>query len=59
MFFDQEFFIRHMDGTPINSEAEKQRVILCIVAAIKRRASQVKKDYFEPTYFFMLVLNKL
>ncbi|XP_041991604.1 ACT domain-containing protein ACR8-like [Salvia splendens] len=35
-----EFFIRHMDGTPINSEAEKQRVILCIVAAIKRRASQ-------------------
>ncbi|KAG6418833.1 hypothetical protein SASPL_121039 [Salvia splendens] len=37
---DQEFFIRHMDGTPINSEAEKQRVILCIVAAIKRRASQ-------------------
>ncbi|KAG6416290.1 hypothetical protein SASPL_123717 [Salvia splendens] len=49
-----EFFIRHMDGTPINSEAEKQRVILCIVAAIKRRASQVlslflytsEKDYF-------------
>ncbi|KAL1559767.1 ACT domain-containing protein acr8 [Salvia divinorum] len=35
-----EFFIRHMDGTPINSEAEKQRVILCIAAAIKRRASQ-------------------
>ncbi|XP_047946054.1 ACT domain-containing protein ACR8 [Salvia hispanica] len=35
-----EFFIRHMDGTPISSEAEKQRVILCIAAAIKRRASQ-------------------
>ncbi|PIN23583.1 [Protein-PII] uridylyltransferase [Handroanthus impetiginosus] len=35
-----EFFIRHMDGTPISSEAEKQRVILCLQAAIKRRASQ-------------------
>lgn len=35
-----EFFIRHADGTPINSEAEKQRVILCLQAAIERRASQ-------------------
>ncbi|XP_051130087.1 ACT domain-containing protein ACR8-like [Andrographis paniculata] len=35
-----EFFIKHMDGTPISSEAEKQRVILCLQAAIKRRASQ-------------------
>ncbi|KAH6771835.1 ACT domain repeat 8 [Perilla frutescens var. hirtella] len=35
-----EFFIRHMDGTPISSEAEKQRVILCLAAAIERRASQ-------------------
>ncbi|PIN27081.1 [Protein-PII] uridylyltransferase [Handroanthus impetiginosus] len=35
-----EFFIKHMDGSPISSEAEKQRVILCLQAAIKRRASQ-------------------
>ncbi|KAL0409607.1 UNVERIFIED_CONTAM: ACT domain-containing protein ACR8 [Sesamum radiatum] len=35
-----EFFIKHMDGTPISSEAEKQRVILCLQAAIERRASQ-------------------
>ncbi|KAL6556846.1 ACT domain-containing protein acr8 [Orobanche hederae] len=34
-----EFFIRHMDGTPIGLEAEKQRVILCLQAAIERRAS--------------------
>nr|GEY55629.1 hypothetical protein [Tanacetum cinerariifolium] len=33
----QEFFIRHMDGCPISSEAERQRVIHCIKAAIKRR----------------------
>ncbi|XP_071692420.1 ACT domain-containing protein ACR8-like [Rutidosis leptorrhynchoides] len=35
-----EFFIRHIDGTPINLEAEKQRVTLCLRAAIERRASQ-------------------
>ncbi|KAL0445925.1 UNVERIFIED_CONTAM: ACT domain-containing protein ACR8 [Sesamum latifolium] len=35
-----EFFIKHMDGTPISSEAEKQRVILCLQAAIERRASE-------------------
>lgn len=35
-----EFFIKHMDGTPISSEAEKNRVILCLQAAIERRASQ-------------------
>ncbi|CAL5437175.1 unnamed protein product [Camellia sinensis] len=35
-----EFFIRHTDDTPISSEAEKQRVILCLQAAIERRASE-------------------
>ncbi|KAI3689618.1 hypothetical protein L2E82_47581 [Cichorium intybus] len=35
-----EFFIKHMDGTPISSEAEKERVILCLSAAIERRASE-------------------
>lgn len=35
-----EFFIRHSDGTPIGSQAEKQRVILCLQAAIQRRAPQ-------------------
>lgn len=37
---NMEFFIRHIDGTPISSEAEKQRVILCLRAAIERRASE-------------------
>ncbi|GER44183.1 ACT domain-containing family protein [Striga asiatica] len=35
-----EFFIRHMDGTPISSDAEKERVILCLQAAIERRTSK-------------------
>ncbi|KAK4758308.1 hypothetical protein SAY87_019609 [Trapa incisa] len=34
-----EFCIRHIDGTPINSEAEKERVIQCLEAAVERRAS--------------------
>ncbi|KAM7468789.1 hypothetical protein LguiB_016351 [Lonicera macranthoides] len=33
----QEYYIRHMDGCPISSEAERQRVINCLEAAIKRR----------------------
>ncbi|KAL0550322.1 hypothetical protein IC582_014830 [Cucumis melo] len=35
-----EFYIRHSDGTPISSEAERQRVIQCLQAAIQRRASE-------------------
>ncbi|KAJ0968730.1 hypothetical protein J5N97_021607 [Dioscorea zingiberensis] len=35
----QEFYIRHKDGSPISSEAERQRVIQCLQAAIERRAS--------------------
>ncbi|GAA0149546.1 hypothetical protein LIER_08695 [Lithospermum erythrorhizon] len=33
----QEYYIRHMDGNPISSEAERQRVIHCLQAAVKRR----------------------
>ncbi|CAA3031248.1 ACT domain-containing ACR4-like [Olea europaea subsp. europaea] len=36
----QEYYIRHVDGCPISSEAEKQRVIHCLEAAIKRRTSE-------------------
>ncbi|KAL3835725.1 hypothetical protein ACJIZ3_010461 [Penstemon smallii] len=36
----QEYYIRHKDGSPISSEAERQRVIHCLEAAIKRRASE-------------------
>ncbi|KAK4788013.1 hypothetical protein SAY86_019332 [Trapa natans] len=36
----QEYFIRHMDGYPINSEAERLRLINCLEAAIKRRTSE-------------------
>ncbi|CBI38152.3 hypothetical protein VitviT2T_001562 [Vitis vinifera] len=36
----QEYYIRHVDGCPISSEAEQQRVILCLEAAIRRRTSE-------------------
>lgn len=36
----QEYYIRHIDGCPISSEAERQRVIHCLEAAIKRRTSE-------------------
>lgn len=36
----QEYYIRHMDGRPISSEAERQRVIHCLEAGIRRRASE-------------------
>ncbi|KAF5183196.1 Act domain-containing protein acr8 [Thalictrum thalictroides] len=35
-----EFYIRHTDGSPISSEAERQRVIQCVQASIERRASE-------------------
>ncbi|XP_076950629.1 ACT domain-containing protein ACR8-like [Bidens hawaiensis] len=44
-----EFFIRHIDGSPISSEAEKQRVIMCLKSAIERRASKgVRLELFKP-----------
>ncbi|KAF0918779.1 hypothetical protein E2562_026159 [Oryza meyeriana var. granulata] len=34
----QEFYIRHADGSPIRSEAERQRVSQCLQDAIERRS---------------------
>ncbi|KAF5741187.1 ACT domain-containing protein ACR4-like [Tripterygium wilfordii] len=36
----QEYYIRHVDGCPISSEAERERVIHCLEAAIERRISE-------------------
>ncbi|KAF9624441.1 hypothetical protein IFM89_011449 [Coptis chinensis] len=35
----QEYYIRHVDGSPVNSEGEKERMIQCLEAAIERRVS--------------------
>ncbi|KAG8384993.1 hypothetical protein BUALT_Bualt04G0175900 [Buddleja alternifolia] len=36
----QEFYIRHVDGVPVSSEAERERVMQCLEAAIERRGSE-------------------
>ncbi|KAI3452930.1 hypothetical protein Pfo_009593 [Paulownia fortunei] len=36
----QEHCIRHIDGSPVKSDAERQRVIQCLEAAIERRVSE-------------------
>ncbi|KAJ6306906.1 hypothetical protein OIU78_022084 [Salix suchowensis] len=36
----QEYYIRHMDGCVLDSEGEKDRVIKCLEAAIRRRVSE-------------------
>ncbi|KAK7311487.1 hypothetical protein RJT34_09673 [Clitoria ternatea] len=39
-YASQEYFIRHMDGCTLDTEGEKERVIKCIEAAIRRRISE-------------------
>lgn len=36
----QEYYVRHTDGRMLNSEAERQRLIHCLEAAIERRVSE-------------------
>ncbi|KAK6135090.1 hypothetical protein DH2020_031153 [Rehmannia glutinosa] len=36
----QEYYIRHVDGVPISSEPERERVMQCLEAAIERRGSE-------------------
>ncbi|KAJ3681276.1 hypothetical protein LUZ60_015765 [Juncus effusus] len=33
----QEYYIRHLDKSPISSEGERERLVLCLEAAIQRR----------------------
>lgn len=36
----QEYYIRHMDGCTLDTEGEKERVIKCLEAAIRRRVCE-------------------
>ncbi|XP_020577472.1 ACT domain-containing protein ACR7-like [Phalaenopsis equestris] len=40
----QEFYIKHSDGRPISSEAERQRVMQCLQAAIDRRGQGLRLE---------------
>ncbi|KAL0928386.1 hypothetical protein M5K25_000263 [Dendrobium thyrsiflorum] len=36
----QEYYIRHIDGRPVSFDGEKERLINCLEAAIKRRSTE-------------------
>jgi hypothetical protein len=48
----QEFYIRHMDGSPISTETERQRVLKCVQAAIERRGSEVLKQFHKKCHMY-------
>ncbi|PUZ52400.1 hypothetical protein GQ55_6G266800 [Panicum hallii var. hallii] len=35
----QEYYVRHIDGYPVRSDAERARLVRCLEAAVERRAS--------------------
>ena len=39
----QEYYIRHMDGCTLDTEGERERVVKCLEAAIRRRISEVRE----------------
>ncbi|XAR62884.1 [Protein-PII] uridylyltransferase [Bertholletia excelsa] len=39
-YASQEYYIRHMDGCILDTEGEKERVVKCLEAAIRRRVSE-------------------
>ncbi|KAH7387170.1 hypothetical protein KP509_16G009000 [Ceratopteris richardii] len=40
----QEYYIRHIDGCTLNSQAERRKLIKCLCAAIERRVTEVFID---------------
>lgn len=52
----QEYYIRHIDGSPVNSEAERQRLIQCLGAAIERRVSEVSSSFRHPILGLLCLL---
>lgn len=52
-----EYCIRHIDGSPMKSDAERQRVIQCLEAAIERRVSEGLKLELCTTDRFGLLSN--
>jgi hypothetical protein len=37
----KEFYVRHVNGSPMNTESDKLRVNQCLEAAMERRVSEV------------------
>jgi len=52
----QEFYIRRADGSPIRSEAERERLNQCLQAAIERRSQEVNRVQLHDVDDLMLML---
>lgn len=56
---EQEYFIRHKDGCTLDTENERHKLSLCLIAAIERRISHViyvfliisLRKYFHRTFY--------
>ena len=57
LFSLKEYCIRHIDGSPVKSDAERQRVIQCLEAAIERRVSEVSITDLLPKVFLYPLFN--
>lgn len=56
---DQEYFVRHADSSTLDAESERQKLTLCLIAAIERRVSHANP--MTPSikvfsFFFFLLL---
>jgi len=50
----KEYYIRHIDRFPVNSEAERQRVIQCLEPDIEIRVSEVCTVFWFKISFFLV-----
>lgn len=53
----QEYFVRHKDGYTLNTESERHKLTLCLIAAIERRISQVCQ-FIQPLDLMNLTIKK-
>lgn len=47
----QEYFIRHKYGCPLDTEIERRKLTLCLIAAIERRISHVRAFQYFACFF--------
>nr|DAD39864.1 TPA_asm: hypothetical protein HUJ06_014187 [Nelumbo nucifera] len=58
----QEYYIRHMDGCLLDTEGEKERVVKCLEAAVRRRVCEVSENLhikLKNPYYFSLYSSLL
>ena len=54
----QEYFLRPKGSSNLNNESEKEKLSLCLIAAIERRVSHVRPMSF-PTKVFVYLFDHI